>query len=77
VKKDLVLGMDTSNYTCSAALAHGAETILFTGGVAASSCLRRRLAAAESGPGPVFGAAALCGDNAVGIALLGTEKLWP
>jgi N6-L-threonylcarbamoyladenine synthase len=61
----------------NAVRAEGAETVLFTGGVAASAYLRRRLSAAESGPTPVFGAAALCGDNAVGIALLGTEKLWP
>jgi N6-L-threonylcarbamoyladenine synthase len=60
-----------------AARVHGAETILFTGGVAASACLRRRLSDAKSGPAPVFGAAALCGDNAVGTALLGVEKLWP
>jgi N6-L-threonylcarbamoyladenine synthase len=62
-----------------AARAHGVRDILFTGGVSAASCLRRRVSAARTGGGPVpiFGDAALSGDNAVGIALLGAEKLWP
>jgi N6-L-threonylcarbamoyladenine synthase len=61
----------------NAARTHGAREILFTGGVSAAKYLRARLSAARSRPAPVFGDAALCGDNAVGIALLGAEKLWP
>ncbi|MDR2771444.1 MAG: peptidase M22 [Clostridiales Family XIII bacterium] len=62
-----------------AARRYGAREMLFAGGVSASIFLRRRIAAAArgAGPAPVFGDAALCGDNAVGIALLGAEKLWP
>jgi N6-L-threonylcarbamoyladenine synthase len=55
--------------------AYGAIEILFTGGVSASAYLRRRVSAAA--PAAVFGDAALAGDNAVGVALLGAEKLWP
>ncbi|MDR2296695.1 MAG: hypothetical protein LBD95_07855 [Clostridiales Family XIII bacterium] len=60
-----------------AARAHGAQSILFTGGVSAATCLRKRMADAARGPAPIFGDAALSVDNAVGIALLGAEKLWP
>jgi N6-L-threonylcarbamoyladenine synthase len=62
-----------------AARAHGARELLFTGGVSAAACLRRRISAAPQGTGPmpIFGDAALSCDNAVGIALLGVEKLWP
>jgi N6-L-threonylcarbamoyladenine synthase len=61
-----------------AARAHGAAEILFTGGVSAAAYLRKRISAATAAPGPapIFGDAALSGDNAVGIALLGAEKLW-
>jgi tRNA A37 threonylcarbamoyltransferase TsaD len=68
---DCLLGIGAN-----AARAHGAKEILFTGGVAAAKSLRTRIAA-EPWPAPIFGDAALCGDNAVGIALLGVEKLWP
>jgi tRNA A37 threonylcarbamoyltransferase TsaD len=60
-----------------AARAHGVRDVLFTGGVSASGFLRTRVAAAREGPAPTFGDAALCGDNAVGVALLGAEKRWP
>jgi N6-L-threonylcarbamoyladenine synthase len=69
---DCLLGVGAA-----AARAHGASEVLFTGGVSAASCLRKRVLAAKSGPKPIFGDAALSGDNAVGIALLGAEKLWP
>jgi N6-L-threonylcarbamoyladenine synthase len=59
-----------------AARAYGVKDILFTGGVSASEFLRGRLSAAGSAKAPVFGEAALSGDNAVGVALLGAEKLW-
>ncbi|MDR1573834.1 MAG: peptidase M22 [Clostridiales Family XIII bacterium] len=62
-----------------AARAYGVRDVLFTGGVSASEALRTRMAAARTGPVSIFGDAALCGDNAVGIALLGAEglKQWP
>jgi N6-L-threonylcarbamoyladenine synthase len=60
-----------------AARAYGTDKILFTGGVSAAEYLQRRLRAAPGGPAFVFGDAALASDNAVGIALLGVEKLWP
>jgi N6-L-threonylcarbamoyladenine synthase len=55
--------------------AYGVREILFTGGVSASAYLRTRIRAAA--PASVFGDARLAGDNAVGIAILGAEKLWP
>jgi N6-L-threonylcarbamoyladenine synthase len=60
-----------------AARIYGVREVLFTGGVSASGFLRNRLLSAESASARVFGEAALSGDNAVGIALLGVEKLWP
>jgi N6-L-threonylcarbamoyladenine synthase len=63
--------------SADAARALGIDKILFTGGVSASASLRKRILAAKSGPAHIFGEAALSGDNAVGTALLGVEKLWP
>jgi N6-L-threonylcarbamoyladenine synthase len=69
---DCLLGVSEA-----AARTHGAAEILFTGGVSAAKYLRKRVSSAEAGPKPIFGDASLSGDNAVGIALLGAEKLWP
>jgi N6-L-threonylcarbamoyladenine synthase len=69
---DCLLGI-----SAAAARAHDVSEVLFTGGVSASKYLRKRVLAAKSGPKPIFAGAALSGDNAVGTALLGVEKLWP
>jgi N6-L-threonylcarbamoyladenine synthase len=56
---------------------YGVKEILFTGGVSASTSLRKNLSTASRFvPAHIFGKAALSSDNAVGIALLGAEKLW-
>jgi N6-L-threonylcarbamoyladenine synthase len=49
------------------------DSVLFTGGVAASAYLRRNLLLENART--IFGDAKLSGDNAVGIALLGAESL--
>lgn len=59
--------------TAAAAELCGVGEVLFTGGVAASSCLRGR--PWPRGVKAVFGSAALSGDNAVGTALLGACSL--
>jgi N6-L-threonylcarbamoyladenine synthase len=64
------------NVGAEAARAYGVKEILFTGGVSASGFLRKRLQTAEIAPKHFFGNAALSGDNAVGVALLGVDKLW-
>jgi N6-L-threonylcarbamoyladenine synthase len=63
--------------TLAAAREHGAETIALTGGVAANSRLRERLAAAAAADGrrvvaPSF---KFCTDNAAMIALAGSIRL--
>jgi N6-L-threonylcarbamoyladenine synthase len=67
--------------SAEAARVYGADEVLFTGGVASSGFLRKRLSAAGDArtrtPALIFGDAALSRDNAVGTALLGVEKLWP
>jgi N6-L-threonylcarbamoyladenine synthase len=56
-----------------AAAEHGISEILFTGGVAASAYLRKNLVL--NGAKAVFGEPKLSSDNAVGIALLGVDRL--
>ncbi|MDR0425377.1 MAG: hypothetical protein LBH39_08030 [Clostridiales Family XIII bacterium] len=59
--------------TEKAAAEHGIGEILFTGGVAASAYLRKNLVL--NGAKAVFGDPKLSSDNAVGIALLGADRL--
>ncbi|MGI6752517.1 MAG: O-sialoglycoprotein endopeptidase [Anaerovoracaceae bacterium] len=58
---------------------HGIKTILFTGGVSASSFVRKKLAEhfKDKNMEIHFGNPLLSSDNAVGIALLGGKTLWP
>jgi tRNA A37 threonylcarbamoyltransferase TsaD len=55
------------------------KSLLITGGVASSALYRRllteRCAALREAPEPVFGDPALSGDNAVGTALIGRQKI--
>jgi len=57
----------------------GMKRALITGGVASSALYRRllteRCAALREAPEPVFGDPALSGDNAVGTALIGRQKV--
>jgi N6-L-threonylcarbamoyladenine synthase len=54
-------------------LVYKIDQVLITGGVAASRYLRDRCRK----EGYQFGAPALCGDNAAGVALLKGQPLWP
>lgn len=58
---------------------YGAEHVTFAGGVASSETIRRLLAPEhlpKGSPKLHFGSAALSGDNAVGIALLGGREFY-
>jgi tRNA A37 threonylcarbamoyltransferase TsaD len=52
------------------------DSILFAGGVSASSLIRKNLETKLSKMQIHFGEPALCTDNAAGIALLGGKKQW-
>lgn len=56
----------------------GCQDVLFAGGVSSSQYLRAYIEEHAKGRfRPVFGRRTLASDNAVGIALLGGEGLWP
>jgi tRNA A37 threonylcarbamoyltransferase TsaD len=64
-----------TDITEAAASKYAADSVLFTGGVSASRCIRKQLGALR-GTRAVFAGAALSSDNAVGTALLGVDRLW-
>ncbi len=67
-----------SRWTQKATSETGIDKVLFSGGVSASAYIRNaiRKQLADSSIDLVFGKETLASDNAVGIALLGGDRLW-
>ncbi len=56
----------------------GCRRVLFTGGVASSTFIRKAVEERIAGTDSIFfGRPSLSSDNAVGVGLLGAKKLWP
>lgn len=74
-----LLSRTVSRMLTAGARISGAEDALIFGGIASSDLFRHMLTARlrhmRSQVRPVFGSADLSGDNAVGVALIGAEKL--